>query len=188
MIDDDFEPDLAGIPGDRFAVRSVEDAVARCEHENRQRPVAVVGHVRVIRTSAEVLANVHGRSPARCVRYLRTKLLPLPDASAIVAGPSGSPFARDGFTGRRGSAARSAPPHTARSVGEARRSAAQTPGPPKTLATTLTTGPGRSGAKVALLLPQRRGGVKSAHPLTDGHRAPLRRSPSRPFGRTSTRK
>lgn len=43
---------------------------------------------------------------------------------------------------------------------EARRPAAKTSGPPGTLASTLT-GPGRSGARVLLVLPQRSGGVKT---------------------------
>jgi hypothetical protein len=158
----------------------------------RGRPASCLAKLRhTSRGRADVLTNGHARARAHCLRYLRTTVLPLPSASAIVARPSEIPSARDGFTGRRGSAARSAPPRSVRSEREARRPAAKTSGPPGTLASTLT-GPGRSGARVLLVLPQTEWGVKtpercqtlvvlqvSKRPL-DGGAATVR---GRPFGR-----
>jgi hypothetical protein len=188
VIDEDFEPDLAGVPDDRFAVRSIEDVVARCEYENRQRPVAVVGHVQVIRTSEEVLTNGHGRSPARCVRYLRTKLLPLPDASAIVAGPSGSPFRQGRLYGEaRIGGQVSASPYCALSGGGPTFCGpnARPPADPRHH-TYNRAWAKRSESRSSCATAARRS--QECSPPNRQAPCSARRSPSRPFGRTSTRK
>ena len=48
MVDQDLEPNLAGVPGDGLAVRAVRDGVSGRQDEERQRAVAVVGHAEIL--------------------------------------------------------------------------------------------------------------------------------------------